>query len=189
MVGWLPKLIYTQTNIAIVFFFLWVKQMYSNWFELTLYMPSTIHDFKNGCVDFFTLHWPLLIFVGEVLVCGCIINGIKKNAPKVTIKAKSTERVSALDASSIFTVIPVFATLLTEAISLQLIFILFCLLLYEVYAFKVGCSNLTMLILQYNEYSIVSLDDMSHRILTKKNIRKGDDTHEVIEFNDIYLKV
>ncbi len=189
MVGWLPKLVYTQTNIAVVFFFLWIKQVYCHWPELTVYMPTSLHEFVNGCYDIFSLHWPLLCFIVELVICWCIINGIKRNAPTQTIQASATERVSIINVSSIFTIMPVFATLMTEKDSLQLIFVLAFLLIYEVISFKTGCSNLTMSILGYKEYKVVSSDNMNHRILTKKKIRKGDSCHHVIEFNDIYVEV
>ena len=51
MVGWFPKLIYTQTNIAIGFFFLWIKQLYDHWAELNVYMPHTLQEFWKGCND------------------------------------------------------------------------------------------------------------------------------------------
>lgn len=189
MVGWIPKLIYTQTNIAIGFLFLWIKQMYSNRYDLTVYMPTTIHELGTGCTDMLCLHWSLLAFLIEVAICYCIICGIKINAPSLTIQASSTEKVSLLDVGSIFTIFPVLASLMEEHVTLQLIFILVCLFVYEVYAYKVGCTNLTMSLLGYIEYKIVSVDNMNHRILTKKKIRKGNDTHRVIEFNDIYIEV
>lgn len=189
MVGWLPKLIYTQTNIAIVFFFIWIKQVYCHWPELTVYMPTSLHELESGCYDFFTLHWPLLGFIAELVICWCIIYGIKRNAPTLTIQASATESVSIINVSSLFTILPVFATLMTDKVSLQLIFILVSLLIYEVIAFKSGCSNFTMFILGYKEYKVVSSDNMNHRILTKKKIRKGDGCHQVIEFNDIYVEV
>lgn len=189
MVGWIPKLIYTQTNIAIVFFFFWIKQVYCHWSKLTLYLPSSIHKIECGCYDFFSLHWPLLVFIAELVICKGIIYGIKRNAPVLTIKASSTEKVSPFDISSVFTIIPVIATLMSDMVNMQLFFILAGLLFYETFAFTSGCSNLTMALLGYKEYKIISKDNMSHRILTEKKIRKGDDSHYVIEFNDIYVKV
>lgn len=189
MVGWFPKLIYTQTNIAIGFFFLWIKQLYDHWTELNVYMPQTLQELWNGCNDLFTLHWSLLVCLIEVVICWCIIYGIKRNAPTLTIQASSTEKVSYLNIGNIFTIMPVLASLMTDQVSLQLILILVCLLIYEIIAFTSGCSNPTMALLRYNEYKVVSSDNMSHRILTKKKIRKGDDWHHVIEFNDIYLEV
>lgn len=189
MVGWLPKLIYTQTNIAICFFFLWIKQLYDHLAELNVYMPQTLQELWNGCYDILVLHWPLLICIVEVLICWCIIFGIKRNAPVKTIQASSTEKVSILNLGNIFTIMPVLASLMTDKVSLQLVLILFCLLIYEMIAFRSGCSNPTMFILGYNEYKVISSDNMSHRILTKKEIRKGDECHYVIEFNDIYVEV
>ena len=189
MVGWLPKLIYTQTNIAICFFFLWIKQLYDHLAELNVYMPQTLQELWNGCYDILVLHWPLLICIVEVLICWCIIFGIKRNAPVKTIQASSTEKVSILNLGNIFTIMPVLASLMTDKVSLQLVLILFCLLIYEMIAFRSGCSNPTMSILGYNEYKVISSDNMSHRILTKKEIRKGDECHYVIEFNDIYVEV
>lgn len=189
MVGWFPKLIYTQTNIATGFFFLWIKLLYDHWTELNVYMPQTLQELKNGCNDIFTLHWPLLICIVEVVICWGIIFGIKRNAPTLTIQASSTEKVSILNIGNIFTIMPVLSSLMTDQVSLQLVLILVCLLIYEIVAFRSGCSNPTMAILCYKEYKVVSSDNMSHRILTKKKIRKGDDCHHVIEFNDIYLEV
>lgn len=189
MVGWFSKLIYTQTNIAIGFFFLWIKQLYDHWTELNVYMPQTLQEFRNGCDDISTLHWPLLVCIAEIAICWFIIFGIKRNAPTQTIQASSTEKVSFLNIGNIFTIMPVLASLMTDQVSLQLILILVCLLIYEIIAFTSGCSNPTMALLRYNEYKVVSSDNMSHRILTKKRIRKGDDCHHVIEFNDIYLEV
>ena len=189
MVGWLPKLIYTQTNIAICFFFLWIKQLYDHLAELNVYMQQTLQELWNGCYDILVLHWPLLICIVEVLICWCIIFGIKRNAPVKTIQASSTEKVSILNLGNIFTIMPVLASLMTDKVSLQLVLILFCLLIYEMIAFRSGCSNPTMFILGYNEYKVISSDNMSHRILTKKEIRKGDECHYVIEFNDIYVEV
>ena len=189
MVGWFPKLIYTQTNIAIGFFFLWIKQLYDHWAELNVYLPHTLQEFWKGCNDILALHWPLLICIAEVLICWCIIFGIKRNTPVKTIQVSSTEKVSILNLGNIFTIMPVLASLMTGKVSLQLIIILVCLLIYEMIAFRSGCSNPTMSILGYNEYKVVSSDNMSHRILTKKEIRKGDECHYVIEFNDIYLGV
>lgn len=189
MVGWFPKLIYTQTNIATVFFFLWIKQLYDYWAELTVYMPQNLQDVGNGCLDIFSIHWPLLVCIVEIVICWCIISGIKSNAPTLTIKASSTEKASFLNIGNIFTIMPVLASLMIDKVSLQLILILVCLLIYEIIAFTSGCSNPTMALLRYNEYKIVSTDNMTHRILTKKKIRKGDDYHQVIEFNDIYIEV
>lgn len=189
MVGWIPKLIYTQTNIAIGFLFMWIKQMYSDWTDMTVYIPTTIQELRTGCMDMLCLHWSLLAFLIEVAICYGIICGIKRNTPSLTIQASSTEKVSLLDVGSIFTIFPVLASIMTERVSLQLIFILVSLLLYEIYAFKAGCSNLTMSFLGYKEYKIVSVDNMNHRIQTKQKIRKGNGTHRVIEFNDIYLEI
>lgn len=189
MVGWFPKLIYTQTNIAIGLFFLWIKQLYEQWAELNVYMPQTLQELRNGCINIFTLHWPLLICIVEIAICWCIVFGIKRNAPTLTIQASSTEKVSILNLGNIFTIMPVLASLMTDQASLQLVLILVCLLIYEIIAFRSGCSNPTMAILCYKEYKVVSSDNMSHRILTKKQIRKGDECHHVIEFNDIYLEV
>lgn len=189
MIGWFPKLIYTQTNIAVGFFFLWIKQLYDHWTNLNVYMPQTLQEFRNGCCEIFTLHWPLLVCVIEIVICWGIVFGIKRNSPTLTIQASSTEKVSILNLGNIFTIMPVLASLMTDQASLQLILILVCLLIYEIIAFTSGCSNPTMSILGYKEYKVVSSDNMSHRILTKKEIRKGNDCHRVIEFNDIYLEV
>lgn len=189
MVGWFPKLLYTQTNVAIIFLFLWIKQIYVHWAELTIYMPRTFQELGNGCYDIFALHWPLLIFIAELVTCWLILSGIKRNAPILTIQASSTENVLIIDVSSIFTIMPVFATLMIEQVSLQFILVLVSLLIYEIIAFKSGSSNPTMVILGYKEYKIVSSDNMDHRILTKKKIRRGNDCHHVIEFNDIYVEV
>lgn len=189
MVGWIPKLIYTQTNTAIVFLFLWIKHLYCHWKELTVYCPTTLQELSNGCCDIFTFHWPLWAFIIELVICKCTIGGIKRNAPKLTIHASSVEKVSMFNVSSIFTIMPVLATLMTNKISLQLIFVLICLVIYEIIAFIFGCSNPTMAILGYKEYKIVSVDNMNHRILTQKKIRKGNDSYHVIEFNDIYIMV
>lgn len=189
MVGWIPKLIYTQTNVAIAFFLLWIKHVYCHWTELTVYMPSTFQEFFCGCLEICKIHWSLLIFLAELAICAGVISGIKRNSPRLTIHASTTERVFFLDVSSIFTIIPVFVTLMTSQVDLQLILFLVCLLFYEIYAFAIGCSNLTMVILGYSEYKITSTDNMSHRLLTQKKIRKGDDYYHVIEFNDIYLEL
>lgn len=189
MVGFIPKVIYTQTNCAVLFLLLWIKQLYCNWTELTIYVPTTLSEFRNGCYDIFILHWPLLVFVMELLICMSIVGGIRRHAPIVTIQAISTEKVSLIDLGSIFTIIPVLALVLTNQMSLLMVLILVCLLVYEIYAFKAGCSNLTMIFLRYKEYKIVSTDHMSHRVLIRKRIRKGDDCYRVIEFNDIYLGI
>ncbi len=162
--------------------------MYDSWSDLTVYLPTTMQELGDGSKEILWLHWPLLVFILELSICYSIILGIKKHVPKVTIKASSTEVVSPFDVGCIFTIFPVLATLMTEQVSLQLIFIMVCLFGYELYAFKAGCSNLTMLFLGYKEYKIVSTDNMNHRILTRRKIRRGNDTHHVIEFNDIYIE-
>lgn len=168
---------------------MFTKHVYDHWAELNIYMPQTLQGFWDGCDEVFTLHWPLLVCLAEIAICWCIIFGIKRNAPTLTIQASSTEKVSILNLGNIFTIMPVLASLMTDQVSLQLVLILACLLIYEIIAFKSGCSNPTTSILCYKEYKVVSSDNMSHRILTNKKIRKGDDCHHVIEFNDIYLEV
>ena len=97
MVGWFPKLVYTQTNMAVVFFFLWIKHVYDHWAEINIYMPQTLQGFWDGCDEVFTLHWPLLVCLAEIAICWCIIFGIRRNAPTLTIQASSTEMVPILD--------------------------------------------------------------------------------------------
>ena len=157
--------------------------------ELTIYIPSTLHEIRIGVFELFSLHWSLFIFLVEFTICRCIISGIKRNAPTQTIQALSTEKVPVLDISSIFTIIPVVASLVTDIVSLQFILFGGSLFVYEIIAFKSGFYNPTMFFLRYKEYKILSTDNMTHRILTKKKIRRGNDRHDVIELNDIYIEV